>query len=239
MSLFLMPVVLVSCLVGISFFSESALADRCESLFSETLSIEITESRASEVIPHLPDWFRPAMVNIRTSRGELRLHEMSRVVVEKTETLDFSSAARVEVVVASSEGQRKWLDVPEWLTQNLRDYIRKGGPTTTPFDCNCFVHVLNGLPYQFELFSTKLWRLQMVTDESLVNVGDTILLGYSVGEVKHVAVALGEGFYISKFGTEGPVFITDFATLQFAYGGFLFAKASPLHRSSSGKTEEP
>lgn len=230
MSLFLTSAVATTVVFAGTILPARAMANRCESLFTETLSIEITDGRASEVIPYSPDWFRPTIVNVKTSAGEFRLHEISRATIEMAATLDFSSAARVEVIVASREGQRKWLEVPEWLTKNLRDYIRRGGPTTAPFDCNCFVHFLNGLPYQYELFSTKQWRLQMVADESLVNVGDTILLGYSVGEVKHVAIALGEGFYISKFGTEGPVFVTDFATLQFAYGGFLFAKASPIAR---------
>jgi cell wall-associated NlpC family hydrolase len=85
------------------------------------------------------------------------------------------------------------------------------------------------VPFEFGKFNSKFWKIETAFNEDVIQPGDTILIGYSKEELNHFAVALGRGLYISKFGVDGPVLITTFATLQYTYGGFLVARAKPTH----------
>jgi hypothetical protein len=198
--------------------------EQCSGLFRESkpasrVVIEITDKKLPGFSEETSDVLRVPIVNIRVGNEEIQLKDL--------EPLPIADDARVFIFARGADGRRRSLDVPVWIRERLRDYLRLGGPPTAPFDCNCFAHWMNGVPFEFGHMKSKPWSFDLVMDESLVLPGDTVLLGYGFEEVKHVAVSLGDGLFISKFGVDGPVLITSFATLQLAYGGFLFARATP------------
>ncbi len=202
----------------------SPATDRKET--STRLTIEITNQPLIELIPGTNQDTWPTVVKIRNAAGEITLHGLQELSVDNPVLSAISKRARVQVFAVSRAGDRHELVLPGGLKKSLREYIRAGGPPTKPFDCNCFVHLMNGLPYDYTFFRSRLWHLETVYDEMALAVGDTIVLGYSYSEVKHVAIYLGQGFYISKLG-DGPVLVTDFSTLQLGYGGMMIGRGRP------------
>lgn len=205
-------------------FVALAGGEQCDALFREVkpatrVVIEIADQKIPGFLDNENEAFRIPVVNIHAGHQFLQLKDL--------EPLAIADGARVFVFARGADGRRRSLDVPIWIRERLREYLRQGGPPTTPFDCNCFAHWMNGVAFEFGQFKRRSWNLEMALSEDAVQPGDTVLLGYSYEEVKHVAVALGDGLFISKFGVDGPVLITNFATLQLAYGGFLFARATP------------
>ncbi len=204
---------------------------------STKLIIEITNQPLIELVPGTNRETWPPVVKIRNAAGEITLHALQDLSAENPVLSAISKRAHVEVIVVSNDGSRRELELPGGLKKSLREYIRAGGPPTKPFNCNCFVHLMNGLPYDYTYFRSRLWHLETVIDEMALAVGDTIVLGYSYAEIKHVAIYLGQGLYISKMG-DGPVLVTDFSTLQLGYGGFMLGRgrpAPPIRRRSPAK----
>lgn len=204
--------------------------EQCDALFRQVkpanrVLIEIADQKMPGFLDDTNEAFRIPVVKIHAGNQLLQLKDL--------EPMAIADGARVFVFARGADGKRRSLDVPIWIRERLREYLRRGGPPTAPFDCNCFAHWMNGVAFEFGQFNRRSWNLEMALSEDAVLPGDTILLGYSYAEVKHVAVSLGDGLFISKFGVDGPVLITNFATLQLAYGGFLFARATPKDRSET------
>ena len=206
----------------------------CSSLFEEASTqlkpssrviVEITTEGLGAYSGDPSAVMRVPVVKIRTAQGEILLHKLDefRAMDEANQPISIAENAQVYFFSATPDGVRHAIQVPVWLRDNLRNYIRNG-PPTKPFDCNCFAHLLNGVAYKFGEFSTRVFSLHQVPDETVLRVGDTVLLGYSRSEITHVAVALGEGLFISKFGKDGPVLVTNFPTLQLTYGGMPIAR---------------
>ncbi len=199
---------------------------------SSRLIIEITNEPLAELIPGTNRDTWPPVVKIRNSAGEITLHGLQQLSADHSVLKAISGSAHVYMFLTAKDGSRRQLELPGGLKKSLREYIRAGGPPAKPFNCNCFVHLMNGLPYEYTFFRSRLWHLEVVYDEAALVPGDTIVLGYSYNEVKHVAIYLGQRLYISKLG-DGPVLVTDFTTLQLGYGGVMLARGRP---ATSGAT---
>lgn len=213
-------------MLPLAICSQAANADSgvCRDLFLETkpasrVEIEITNQKLFGFRDETSETLRIPIVNIRHGRQIIQLKDL--------EPLAISDDAQVVVFTSEADGSRRHLDVPVWVRERLRDYIRIGGPPADPFDCICFASWMNGKPFKFGPFDKKAWDIERTFGEDSVEPGDTILIGFSPDEVNHVAIYLGDGFYVSKFGIGGPVLITSYPTLQLVYGGFLFARARP------------
>lgn len=214
--------------------ASEARPGECRHLFRESKSarrvvVELTSEMTLNFSSRDMNGFRSPAVKIRTARGEMLLHRLEEPEFRDgtTQLLDIAGDAKVYIFAPLANGTRRVLDVPLWLRNALRDYIRGGGPPSRPFDCNCFAHLLNGVAYKFESFQTRLWSLEQVVDPSLIRVGDTLLLGYSQREITHVAVNIGAELYISKFGVDGPVLVTTLEALQVIYGGMPVVHGKP------------
>lgn len=240
---FLTVLSILSAFLGpISLERAYAKAPGCSSLFEEaspaasrsvTASMRVIVEITDEGLPGFSAdpgaVLRAPIVKIRTARGEVLLHKLDefRTLDEAEQPISISENANLYFFAATQDGSRRSMEVPIWLRDNLRNYIRNG-PPTKPFDCNCFAHLLNDVSYTFGKFSTRVFSLHQVPDESVLRAGDTILLGYSRHEITHVAVALGDGLFISKFGVTGPVLVTNFPTLQLTYGGMPIARVEKV-----------
>lgn len=225
--------------LGLTVDAKAIVRD-CELLFREStpskrLVVELTPEATLNFSSTNTENFRSPVVKIRTARGEILLHKLEDPSLRDGtgQLLDIAGDAKVYFFATSRTGERRALDLPIWLKNALRDYVRGGGPPTKPFDCNCFAHLLNGVTYKFESFQTRLWSLEQVVDSDAIRIGDTLLLGYSKNEITHVAVNIGEGLYISKFGIDGPVLVTTIEALQLIYGGMPMVSGKPIPNANA------
>lgn len=218
----------------------NAIVRDCDMLFRESvpskrLVVELTNEATLNFSSANTENFRSPVVKIRTARGQILLHKLEDPTLRDGtgQLLDIAGDAKLYFFATSPSGERRALDIPLWLKNALRDYVRGGGPPTRPFDCNCFAHLLNGVTYKFESFQTRLWSLEQVVDPEAIRLGDTLLLGYSKNEITHVAVNIGDGLYISKFGIDGPVLVTTLDALQLIYGGMPMVSGHPIPNANS------
>ncbi len=114
------------------------------------------------------------------------------------------------------------------MNERILDYLRVGGPASSPFDCFCFVHSLNGLDFPFARFDLREWQVEKLADESSVKIGDTIMTGHDVRSFTHLAIYIGDGVYLSKFGVSGPLIVADIPAIKTGFGGEELFKVVPV-----------
>lgn len=88
---------------------------------------------------------------------------------------------------------------------------------------------MNGVDYLFGKFDNQKWVVEKL-DVSSLKIGDTIIIGRDRQTLTHFAIYIGEGLYLSKFGSSGPLIVTDIPAMKIGFGGdevFKTASISP------------
>jgi len=141
-------------------------------------------------------------------------------------TVSSTDGDPLHIVVENEDGTEVTLPLPDAIARRLIDYFVNGIPD--PFDCNCFIHYVNGLPWKCGEVDYSNWSFEAIDPSGLIP-GDSFIMGNREGETffqpTHAALYLGAGFFISKFNQYGPVIVArlDEMTQGFnATEGFLF-----------------
>jgi len=162
--------------------------------------------------------FPVGIVNFRSGDQNGYLHTSTPVNVP--------DGARLDLSVETDRGRRT-VNLPEEMNARILNYLRLGHPCL-PFDCSSFVHYMNGVDFHFGEFDDRRWVVETLTDEGLLKEGDTILLGHNRKTFTHGAIYLGDGLYLSKFGPDGPLIITDVPAMKIGFGGNEVFRSYPI-----------
>jgi cell wall-associated NlpC family hydrolase len=86
-----------------------------------------------------------------------------------------------------------------------------------------------GVSHNFGQFNPEEWDISPLVNESEQKAGDVILIGgdedYTVQDahvrktITHLAVYLGSGFYLSKFGVSGKLIVANIEEMKKGFGG--------------------
>lgn len=197
----------------------------CEESFVSLVS-EVTIEVMSELLPPMLNGeaanFRARRTTIGYAGHTFDLHQLAR-----SSSSQISASANVSLFHINHKGERTKIELPGPMRRRVAEYLRNGGPPSVPFDCNCFVHYLAGVPYTFGKFDSRSWDISLIAETNPLKPGDAILIGYGPSEINHVAISLGQGLYLSKFGQSGPLLVTDLSVLELAYGGIGLLVARP------------
>lgn len=153
---------------------------------------------------------------------------------------DLSNTESVEVCMRSDTGLES-IDLPQSILDKLAEYIRNESlGTLGEFDCASFAHFVSDVPYTFGKFDSMKWNLDLLSDESVLKIGDTVMITddtYDIekGEsantaIRHFALYLGSGLYISKFGTGGKLMVARLDEMKNGFDGTKAFKLTPNQR---------
>jgi hypothetical protein len=163
--------------------------------------------------------FAIQITHIRTPEKEIELHSL--------EPLALSDDTKIHLFVTDIEGNRKRVILPPEMDSRLIAYLKAGAAPSSPFDCNCFAHYMNGKTYVFGTFNNSEWQVEELSSERNLVPGNTILIGHNRANITHLAIFLRGGFYLSKFGGTGPLIITTLDEMKKGFGGDLVFVAKP------------
>lgn len=128
---------------------------------------------------------------------------------------------QLSIGVQTEQG-KKTIQLPQPLEKKLLSYLTFG-PASQPFDCGSFVHYLYGISYIPGEFEKSLWQANLLRDESELKPGEVVAVSErdiaDRRSIVHFALALGDGLYLSKFGTLGSLIVTDLSALQHTFEG--------------------
>jgi hypothetical protein len=144
---------------------------------------------------------------------------------------DLSNTKKVELLIRDAEGAKR-VGLPIAMLDRLGEYLRTERDLTDyNMDCSAFAHLLNDIPHQFAKFDPNRWDLLLLSNEDDLKIGDTVLLstGESAlgSEIVHFAIYIGDGLYISKFGTSGSLITTTLEEMRKGFGGEFLFKGTP------------
>lgn len=119
------------------------------------------------------------------------------------------------------------INLSEEMNQRIVSYLRAGGPPSSPFDCNCFAHYMNGVGYIFGKFYNDKWVISTFEGNRSLKPGDTILIGKNGDDFSHLAIYLGHDLYLSKFGSIGPLLVTTLPAMILNFEAKRVVKITP------------
>lgn len=163
------------------------------------------------------------------NQNEYLLHELETVRTEDKK----KTYKKVNFLFTAK--RKESITLPEPLNSNLINYIR-GIPERINYDCNRFVHFLNGVKYSRTKHISKRWKIELISNDidQFINsdfefiTGDTILIGKSYNEIAHAAIYLGDGLYLSKVGDTGPLVIASVDEMRKGFGGHQIYLIKPI-----------
>ena len=129
-------------------------------------------------------------------------------------------------------GRYGYLPLPEKVKKQILKYFNSG--YSGPCDCNCFAHYVNEVDFEFGRLKNSSWITSEISTEAILSPGDTIMIGKSENEITHLAVYLGEGLYLSKFGTFGGLIVTTLRGMKMGFGGTKTWLTRPARLDSGG-----
>ncbi|MBP9757179.1 MAG: hypothetical protein KBD06_01105 [Candidatus Pacebacteria bacterium] len=138
---------------------------------------------------------------------------------------DLSRTQSLEVVMNTENGT-KTIELPDGMLDRIAEYLRSDAlDIKNDFDCGAFAHFVNNVPHVVEKFDTALWSVYSLKNETVLHPGDTVITVDGDGktvvrgqDIKHFAIYLGDGLYISKFGTVGPLIVTTLEEMKKGFG---------------------
>jgi hypothetical protein len=142
---------------------------------------------------------------------------------------DLSNTSEVEVLMRTDAGLEN-VGLPGVMLERLVEYIRtESFGALGDFDCGSFAHFMAGVPYTSGIFNPEDWDISLLVDESEQKAGDIIMIGgdedYTVQNtdvqktITHLAVYLGSGLYLSKFGASGKLIVANIEEMKKGFGG--------------------
>lgn len=135
----------------------------------------------------------------------------------------------LEIIVVEDQQNYRRAELPARISRRVIEYFKSGAPCE-PFDCNGFVHFIYEVPFKFCDFDFLRWQLLPYQGDASISPGDAVLLGHSrrntaPGEAPvfktstHLGIYLMEGLYLSKFGTDSGLMVTNMDAMLEGFGG--------------------
>jgi hypothetical protein len=170
--------------------------------------------------------FEIRYTTIKDSSGEHGLHEH--------ETVEGDVPSNLEIVI-KSQGEDVVVTLPSNLQSKLLEYLTSGAPSE-PFDCSSFVHFLYNIEYQFAHFDASKWDINVLASEEELAIGQAILINESDSDysknITHLAIYMGEGLYLSKFGRSGKLIVATLESQKVGFGGDTAWSMTPIRTPS-------
>ncbi|NTW46264.1 MAG: C40 family peptidase [Candidatus Moranbacteria bacterium] len=132
---------------------------------------------------------------------------------------DLSNTDRIEISMRDRNGTRD-IDLPEEMLGKIAAFIREDHRREGKFDCSSFVHLANGIPHEFGSMVISKWDVSDF-DEGTLAPGDSVMISKDREHmnVTHLALYLGEGLYLSKFGNAGKLIVATMKNMKKAFEG--------------------
>lgn len=134
----------------------------------------------------------------------------------------------VEILLRSPD-QIERVPFSENQLERIADFIRTETELERDFDCNAFVHKVHNIPHARGVFDPDKWNVTRLEKEDGLMPTDTICIShdptieYGRSRITHFAIFLGNGLYLSKFGTSGRLIATTLEEMKKGFGGdFVF-----------------
>lgn len=146
--------------------------------------------------------------------------------------------AQLELLHSGPEGLRE-IHLPASTSKKLISYLLLG-PPVKPFDCGSFASYLSGFDvhkFRSPAHFSRLYPEQSAPANRVVAISKTH--SPALKDIVHYAYSLGNGLYISKFGTRGKLRITDLEQMQEFYSGrsvHVLSSTVQSHKSSTGSS---
>ncbi len=140
---------------------------------------------------------------------------------------DLSNTDQIEISMRDQSGTRD-INLPEEILGKIAAFIREDHRREGKFDCSSFVHFANGIPYEFGSLVISKWDVSDF-DESQLLPGDSVMISKDPEhtDVTHLALYLGEGLYLSKFGNGGKLIVTTMRNMKKAFEGKYVFRIQP------------
>lgn len=137
-------------------------------------------------------------------------------------------------LVMEHNDRRTPINLPPKITTRLSEFLRTGQKRYESFDCGSFVHYLHGIDYRFGCFEVRKWKFAYVLP-TFLKVGDTMLFSASKdwreqSAFKHMAIYLGHGICLSKYGPRGNMIANEIDQLKLGYGADNIFLMTPITR---------
>ncbi len=142
---------------------------------------------------------------------------------------DLSQTRAISVTLREKD-EEKDVELPEDMLQNMANYLANKNNITGHFDCASFAHAANGIPYESPKYDPSNW-VQSDFDGN-INPGETIIMEdkNKPNLFNHFAIYLGDGLYISKFGSSGPLIVSDVDGMRKGFGSDKVFKLKPAQK---------
>lgn len=148
---------------------------------------------------------------------------------------DLSRTLAIEISIKEGS-EKKIVQLPSEMLARMAEYIRMQNNIKGGFDCSSFVHFVNGIPYDLGNLKIENWEHSPLEEKKL-EPGSTIMITESKDGINHqpthLAIYLGNGLYLSKFGRKGNLIATDLAEMKKGFGGEFVFKMIPAPGTST------
>lgn len=129
---------------------------------------------------------------------------------------------RIQQLEIAIQGRffKKQVRLPNEIQDRLVEYFKYQPDQMELYDCVSFVYFIKRMPYEYGNFDINQWNFTPIKNERILRIGDVILITEGPLEnllFRHMAIYIGDGIYMSKFGTTGGII---FATLEEMNTGF-------------------
>ncbi len=140
---------------------------------------------------------------------------------------NLSKTKKLEIVIAIKD-VLKIVELPEAMLERIATFIQEDHKREGKFDCGSFVHFANGIDYEFSQFFIGKWDITDFDEQNMVS-GDSIMISKDPEHmnVTHLAIYLGDGLYLSKFGVGGKLIATTMDEMKKGFAGQYAFKMRP------------
>lgn len=144
---------------------------------------------------------------------------------------DLSQTRAISITLREKD-EEKEVELPEDMLQRMASYLAEKNSTNGngKFDCASFAHAVNGVPYEYTKYDPSKWNQSNFSSNDM-SAGDTIAIVDTeapyANQYTHFVIYLGDGLYISKFGSSGPLIVSDVDEMKKGFHGDTVYKLEP------------
>ncbi len=118
--------------------------------------------------------------------------------------------------------------LPREMVDRISKFLQQEKELIPRFDCHSFVHYCHDIPFIKGYLDWEYWNI-LKSEETALEVGDAVFLSSSntLEGVVHSAIYMGNGRYLSKFGSSGKLVVTDLDNMKKGWSGDILFRAKP------------
>lgn len=144
---------------------------------------------------------------------------------------DLSRTGKLKIFEMGRGGKIAESGLPQEMVERISRFLQQEKDLITTFDCHSFVHFVHNIPFIKGYLDVNKWKMVQSVEKDLV-VGDAVFLSKSkeFDNIVHSAIYLGNGRYLSKFGSTGKLVVTDLANIKKGWEGEYIFQARPVNK---------